>query len=213
LLWTARSEELNDARGARFALALDSRPATFADVLSGWQGDAGFRSLFNALLADTPYVAFRWETPPVTAATVTRPFECVVLDSLGLARRPEPEAFAEHFSGIEEDVVSFANLGGDAILIVPYPVAEPSAYGHLASFVRLAPERQRQALWRSVGETMARRVGAKPVWLSTAGAGVSWLHMRLDDRPKYYGYGPYRQDAEPVAGDDRGEERRTRRYT
>jgi hypothetical protein len=40
---------------------------------------------------------------------------------------------------------------------------------------------------------MARRVGRQPVWLSTAGAGVAWLHVRLDDRPKYYGHGPYRQ--------------------
>jgi hypothetical protein len=210
-MWTVRSEELTDARGVRFAVALDSRLATFADVMRGWRSDAGFQSLFNARLADAPFAAFRWETPAVAAATVTRPFECVVLDSPGLERRPEPEAFAEHFSGAEADVVSFANLGGDAILIVPCPIAEPSAYGHLASFVRLAPERQRHSLWQSVGEAMARRIGAKPVWLSTAGAGVSWLHVRLDDYPKYYGYGPYRRVAEPGAEDDRGEERRTER--
>jgi hypothetical protein len=30
---------------------------------------------------------------------------------------------------------------------------------------------------------------------STAGAGVSWLHVRLDDRPKYNGYAPYREAA------------------
>ena len=24
------------------------------------------------------------------------------------------------------------------------------------------------------------------------GASVSWLHVRLDDRPKYYGYAQYR---------------------
>ena len=192
-MWSAQSEQLADARGVRFALALDSLPVSFADVLRAWQDDAGFRSLFNALLADAPFTAFRWETPAVTAATVTRPFECVLLDRPGLASRPEPEAFAEHFAGAEEGVVSFANLGGDAVLVVPCPVAAPSAYGHLAAFVRLAPEGQRHALWRSVGEAMARRVGAKPVWLSTAGAGVSWLHVRLDDRPKYYGYGPYRR--------------------
>jgi len=45
----------------------------------------------------------------------------------------------------------------------------------------------------SVAEAMTRRIGVKPVWLSTAGAGVSWLHVRLDDRPKYYGFGPYRR--------------------
>ncbi len=129
----------------------------------------------------------------MTAATISRPFEFVLLDSPGLARRPDAEAFAEHFRAGEAGVVTFANLGGDAILVVPCPVAEPSAYGHLAAFVRGAPEPQQHALWRSVDEAMARRIGTKPVWLSTAGAGVSWLHVRLDDRPKYYGYGPYRQ--------------------
>ncbi len=193
-MWTARSEELPDARGQRIAFELDSHPATFADVLHGWQADAGFRSLFNTLLADAPYTAFRWETPAVTAATLARPCEFVVLDSPGLARQPAPEAFAEPFlQRGQTDVVVFRNLGGDAVLVVPCPVAGPLAYGHLAAFVRLAPEPQRHALWQAVGEAMGRRIGAKPVWLSTAGAGVSWLHVRLDDRPKYYGFDSYKQ--------------------
>ena len=201
-MWTIVSKELTDAPGVRFAITLDSHVATFADVLRGWQCDVGFRSQFNAHLADAPFVAFRWETPAVTAATITRPFECVLLNSPDLERLPEPEAFAKHFSPVEVDVVSFANLGGDATLIVPCPIAESSAYGHIASFVRLAPEQQRQSLWQLVGEAMARRVGARPVWLNTAGAGVSWLHIRLDDRPKYYGYTPYREDAKPGAERD-----------
>jgi len=195
-MWGFRSEELPGGHGLRFAADLGSRPATFADVLQGWQGDAAFSSLFNAQLAGAPYAAFRWETPPVANATVTRLFEFVLLDSPGLARRPDPEAFAEHFGDAREaGVVMFPNLGGDAILVVPCPLASPSAYGHLAAFVREAPERQQHAFWQSVGQAMARRVGAEPVWLSTAGAGVSWLHVRLDDRPKYYGFGPYRQIA------------------
>ena len=76
-------------------------------------------------------------------------------------------------------------------MVVPCPLADPSAYGHLAAFIRHAPEEQRDALWRRIGEAMAQRVGMKPVWLSTAGAGVSWLHVRLDDRPKYYGHGDH----------------------
>ncbi len=197
-MWGIYSEELPDARGLRFAVTLDARPATFVEVIRAWQVDAGFRSQFNALLADAPYGAFRWETPAVTADTVSQPFEFVLLDSPGLARCPDPEAFEEHFAVAQASVAAFSNLGGDAIMVVPAPLAEPSAYGHLAAFVRLAPEAQRHALWQSIGEAMARRVGAKPVWLSTAGAGVSWLHVRLDDRPKYYGFGPYKQRrAEP----------------
>ncbi len=195
-MWATRSEELAAGRGLRFAVNLGSKPATFAEVLRGWQDDTAFRSQFNALLADVPFSAFRWETPPVTTATASRSFEFVLLDSPGLARRPDPEAFAEHFGGTPEaGVVAFPNLGRDAIMVVPCPYASALAYGHLAAFVREAPESQRHALWQVVGKAMAERVNARPVWLSTAGAGVPWLHVRLDDRPKYYGFSPYRHTA------------------
>lgn len=192
-MWSPRHESLPNLRGLRFTLLLDSRPATFADVLQAWQSDADFRSLFNATLADAPFTAFRWETPAVTAATIDQPFEFVLLDEPGLARRPDPKAFAAQFRGTEASAISFPNLGGDAVMVVPRPIAGPEAYGHLAAFVKLAPPAQRQALWQLVGEAMSRRIGSKPVWLSTAGAGVSWLHVRLDDRPKYYGFATYRR--------------------
>ena len=190
-MWTFSSEELADGV-LRFVATRDAWPASFADVLRAWQTDDAFRAQFNALLAEAPFSAFRWETPAITASTATQPFEFVLLDDPWLARPPDAEAFAEHFRDAEE-VVEFPNLRGDAILVVPSPVAEHSAYGHLAAFVRAAPESQRDAIWRLVGETMARRIGTKPVWLSTAGAGVSWLHVRLDDQPKYYGHEPYRR--------------------
>lgn len=192
-MWTAQREELPKASGLHFTLDRDTRTATYADILAAWQDDIHFRSFFNGLLADCPYSAFRWETPAVTAATLTRPFEFVLLDSPTLARRPDPNAFASHFTDTETGVVTFPNISGDALMVVPCPVAESAAYGHLAAFVRHAPEQQRHALWQAVGAAMTRRVGAKPVWLSTAGAGVSWLHVRLDNRPKYYGHPAYRQ--------------------
>ena len=170
-----------------------SSAASFAEVLRLWKEDAAFRSLFLALLANAPFKAFRWETPGLTAATVERPFECVLLDSPGLARPVEPQAFAAQFAADDgRGVVAFPNLGKDAVLVVPCPLAAPEAYGHLAAFVREAPDTQLHTLWQVVGEAMTSRLSAAPVWLSTAGAGVSWLHMRLDDRPKYYGHAPYR---------------------
>jgi len=192
-MWSSRREELS-ADVLHFTVERNAKPVSFAEVLRAWQSDAAFREWFNALLADAPFSAFRWETPGVTAATASSPFEFVLLDEPSLARRPDAEAFAEHFrKKPRATVIDFANLRGDAVLVVPCPVTAPTAYGHLAAFVRAAPAEQRDALWRAVGEALSRRLGTKPVWLSTAGAGVSWLHVRLDDRPKYYGHEPYRK--------------------
>jgi hypothetical protein len=195
-MWTPRSEQSANGRVIRVAIDLGSSPVSYAEVLRRWQDDADFRSIFMGLLADSPFSAFRWETPPITTATASRPFEFVLLDSPELASKPDADAFAEHFrAGGEGGVVEFPNLGKDAIMVVPCPNGPISAYGHLGAFVRQAPEPQRHALWELVGAAMQRRLGTKPVWLSTAGAGVSWLHVRLDDRPKYYGYAPYRSAA------------------
>ena len=192
-MWTSRIEPVADSQALKVAIDLNASPISYADVLKGWQRDSEFRSFFMTLLADAPYSAFRWETPPITKASAGRPFEFVLLDSPGLAVNPDPDTFAQHFGGAAiGDVVAFPNLGKDAVLVVPRPIGPISAYGHLAAFVRNAPEPQRHALWQLVGDAMVRRLGTAPVWLSTAGAGVSWLHVRLDDRPKYYGHRPYR---------------------
>lgn len=188
-MWSASYENLPSGR--RYLIKRNAQPATFADVIAAWQTDAAFRVWLNALLADAPYRAFRWETPGVTVATAHRPFEFVLLDAPSLAREPDRGAFAEHFAP-GAAVARFANLSGDSVLIAPAPLAADDMYGHLAAFVRGAPAVQVDALWRAVGDALARRLSAKPVWLSTAGAGVSWLHVRLDDRPKYYGHAPYR---------------------
>ena len=187
-MWSARTEKLD--RASIFRVEHDHRPIGFADVLRRWQDDAVFREFFIALLADAPYSAFRWETPPVTSSSADRPFEFALLDSPELESEPDPDAFAEHFrSATGDDVVSFH----DAILVVPRPLGPSSAYGHIADFVREAPEGQKHSLWRLVGKLMEHRLKSTPVWLSTAGAGVPWLHVRLDQRPKYYSYAPYRQ--------------------
>ena len=192
-MWASHVSDAGRSGALRFLLSRNSEPASYADVLAAWRTDADFRKWFSDVLSSSPFAAFRWETPPVTKSTAGRVFEFVLLDSPGLARRPTPEAFAEHFDqASSSDIVTFSNLGGDAIMVVPRPIAPQSAYGHIGAFVRNAPESQRLALWQAVGHAMVARLGASPVWLSTAGAGVSWLHVRLDDRPKYYGFEPFR---------------------
>jgi hypothetical protein len=121
-MWTPRTEQLGNGRVIKVAIDLDSSPVSYAEVLRRWQSDVDFRSLFIGLLADAPFSAFRWETPPITAATANRPFEFVVLDSPGLRGEPDAGAFAEHFIGVGPGgLVEFRNLGNDAIMIVPCP--------------------------------------------------------------------------------------------
>jgi len=166
---------------------------SWSEVLQHWRRDPGFADAFTEMLAAMPWPAFRWETPPLTTQRLDTAFECVVVDSPGLSAAPDPAPFAEHLRRAgERPVVSFSNLGGDAVLVVPCPLADTSAYAHLASFVRHAPRAQQRALWQAVARAMQQRVGQRPVWLSTAGGGVAWLHVRLDNRPKYYAHTPYR---------------------
>lgn len=193
-MWNAEIETLKDGRLQRFVITHGDGPLSYANVLTLWQDSSEFRVYFAGLLADSPFAAYRWETPPVTSATIDRDFEFVLLRSDALARPVDAAAFASHFdAGLE--VATFPNLGGNAVMVVPCPVADPSIYGHLASFIRDAPESQLHNFWRSVATAMNQRLSDRPVWLSTAGMGVSWLHVRLDDRPKYYSHAPFRQVA------------------
>ncbi len=191
-MWTSRTTQLSNGV-IKLAIDIGSSPVSYADVVHQWQNDADFRTFFIDLLVDSPFSAFRWETPPITTATANQPFEFVLLDSPGLASEPDSTAFEEHFNTmVPGGVVEFPNLGRDAIMVVPCPDDPLSDYGHLAAFLRHSRKPQQHSLWELVGTAMQRRLGPKPVWLSTAGGGVAWLHVRLDDRPKYYGYLPYR---------------------
>ncbi len=192
--WLATQESLSAVHVLKFELFRGGQAASYADVVDSWQHDASFRNWFNQLLADVPYDSFRWETPAVKNSNIDCHFEFVVMDAPRLAPRPDRNAFAEHFylANDDESVVTFANLGRKALLVVPRPIAADQHYPHLGAFVRGAPTAQCDRLWQCVGETMANRLSDRPVWLSTAGAGVSWLHVRLDDSPKYYHHSHYR---------------------
>ncbi|QDT47015.1 hypothetical protein Pan258_10420 [Symmachiella dynata] len=197
-MWDVDIELLSNGTTRRYTLRRDDKALSYRDVVALWRSDAKFCKFFNTLLAECPYTAFRWETPVVSVATMGRDFEFVAVDSPELARRVDTNTFAEKCQTFGTDsVATFPNLGGDAVLVVPCEISAPDAYGHLASFVRDAPSEQRQAFWGAVGEAMQVQWKLRPVWLSTAGMGVAWVHVRLDSRPKYYAHASYRNEGSP----------------
>ena len=92
----------------------------------------------------------------------------------------------------------FPSLSKGSILVAPMMKTDESTtnvYGHLASFVRRAPTDQIISFWKLVMKTYIDRMYSEDpeiIWLSTDGTGVAWLHVRLDESPKYYDYPPYR---------------------
>ena len=190
-MWNSQSASLNNGHTVRIAIKKGDAAASYAKVIQAWREDVTFRNFFIDLLMASPYSAFRWETPPVSTKTVNRPFEFVLINSPSLARSPDRQTFAQHFQS-RQSIVTFPNLGKDAVLVVPCPSDSSVDYSHLSVFIRKASRTQQQELWIAVGEAMANRLGTQPVWLSTAGGGVAWLHIRLDDYPKYYHHQPYR---------------------
>ncbi len=188
-------ELLASGQGQKVRFLHGTDPLTFSQVLSHWRSNEQFRSFWINLLAEAPFSAYRWETPALTLATTDQPFECVLLDAPTLDRPADRSTFAQHFqkANPEAGVVSFPNLGRDALLVVPCPRTPADDYSHLAAFTNNAPAKQQHALWQLVGQTTQDQLSQSPLWLNTAGMGVAWLHIRLDCSPKYYAYGPYRR--------------------
>lgn len=148
------------------------------------------RALWEALRA-LPMAAFAWETAPLSRASASRPMLQQVLPHPALARtEPDGSSFAEHLDtgAGTEGVRWFENFGRDARLVVPCAPAPKSRFAHLAQFLAHASDTQRDALLQLVGQLACEHLERldTPVWVSTAGMAVPWLHVRLDLRPKYY---------------------------
>lgn len=191
-MWTFETETIEVEKIIRYTLYQAEKPLSGEEVLKLLQESADFRLFFNEALSSSPFQAFFWEVPPLSQALVTEPFEFVLIDSPVLAKvKSDPRPFLEHFKRLQE-VTVFPNLGGDARLVVPGPIDTPECYTHLAVFSRLAPASQIQALWKTMAEVYTNALTSGPKWLSTNGLGVFWLHIRIDSRPKYYNYQPYR---------------------
>ncbi|MAT97111.1 MAG: hypothetical protein CL608_08215 [Anaerolineaceae bacterium] len=192
----AKIKVLPDGRIQQYKILDGERPFTYQETVQKWQSDEPFRIFFINLLADAPFAAYFWETPPITKETLIRPFEFVLVNAPQLAKVPaQRHAFASYFSAdpVPDPVVDFPNLGGDAHLIVPCPQAPADQFAHLAIFCRSASLVQQHQFWQRVGTAVQNQVGERPLWVSTSGLGVYWLHVRLDSRPKYYTFGPYRE--------------------
>lgn len=190
-MWQYDSTSIESSNAVLYRLKKEEAFLSFTDFVHYLSTSDSFRTFFNQLLADAEFEAFFWECKSVTHQTADQNFEFVLVNSSTLVKiREKQQPFQKHFNTVEL-AVTFSNLGGDSQLIVPTPQSE-NCYAHLAAFVRKASKQQQQAFWQLVGESCQIYIGEQPIWWSTSGLGVYWLHVRIDRRPKYYTYLPYR---------------------
>ncbi|WNE40485.1 MAG: hypothetical protein GBAus27B_000552 [Mycoplasmataceae bacterium] len=147
-----------------------------------------------------------WECVPVSQETIDKRFEFVVTKSVALEnneknKKQEFSTFREHLKDAKnKDAVSFCNLGKDALLIVPTPKKNRQKhinYKNISQFVTNSnkfPEQQVN-FWKEVALNFDHSLGRfkknTPLWLSTDGTGVNYLHVRIDLSPKYYSWSDY----------------------
>jgi hypothetical protein len=202
----AHSVSISPVAGAAepaWVLGIDGpggHPARWGDWLTALATVPAARDALTSALVSLPLPAAFVEWCPVSGSTRGAWVAAVARAAPGLSAHPaNPAAFAAAFGGaVAPAVRTFANRSGDARLIAPCPPAAGASavdYGHLLSFLRGAPAAQVHAVWAAAAEAMEARLarGPGPVWLSTSGLGVPWLHVRVDDRPKYIGWEPFRR--------------------
>lgn len=145
-----------------------------------------------------------WECAPLAArrrgerAALDESIRYVLLPARRLAGvRADPAPFARHLRNGrgQPEAAAFRSLGRDAWLVAPTAEREEATYAHLATFCRGASTAQVDAVGMRLREAFfaAASEHAGPLWLSTSGLGVHWLHVRIDTRPKYYSHTPYRR--------------------
>lgn len=166
-------------------------PLTRRGFFEALRDEPALRERLGAALLDLGMPAVAWETAPLSSETASRPMVQLVLPHPALARtEPDPSPFAEHLApgAGTEGVRWFENFGKDARLVVPCEPRRGARFAHLVAFLQHASAAQKDALWQLVGHLACEHLARTeaPLWVSTAGMAVPWLHVRLDLRPKYY---------------------------
>lgn len=186
----------------------DSKPLSIQQWLDCFSGAESNRQrlliqemtdLINS--STTSYNAYFFETKGVSMTNAsTKQFEFVLVHSRQLStfceiNGPTPETFQEYLDECSETkddnmitCCSFPNLGHTATLIAPKNLGN---YSHIGKFMNNASKEEIYQMWKKVTVEFLNELNRDPsksLWLSTSGLGVSWLHFRIDETPKYYTY-------------------------
>lgn len=153
-----------------------------------------------SILKLNPFKAYYLEFNPVSCDLLSETiFEFVVTKTTGFVNKTDITTFGElNLNTKSNDIYIFNNLSKTSILISPcynhkYNI---NVYNNICTFMRSSNlEQQILLLKNSFFQylTQLQKNKNKLLWLSTHGKGVGWLHIRIDNSPKYQSYLPYKK--------------------
>ena len=120
-------------------------------------------------------------------------FEFVVINEPKLKNMKLNTTVYNKYFKKDKNIAIFPNLTGDTTLIVPriLPDIDENVYLNIATFSRGAPIDQQILLWKKVFKELKNC--KHNCFLNIHGLGVGWLHVRIDEKPKYYLFNNYKK--------------------
>ena len=152
---------------------------TWEDVIKSLKDDIDtFKYKFIRVLLSIKYKAYFWECDKVI---LKEPFRFAIFESKTLSERKQDDDAFKGKINCSKNVISFPSLSKHILLVVPCSKSHYADYTSLATFSRSASIKQQIAFWKKIGAIIK-----EGDWVSTSGLGVSWLHVRISNSPKYY---------------------------
>ena len=151
----------------------------WSEVLSQWES-GNYPKVPKEI--KSPYF---WRTSVQSSKKDLQYKEEFLEDERLLNKKQDLKTFEEKFKK-EKYAVSFSNLSGDTILVVPVP-RKGKRFTNMFYFMNNASEIQKKELWKKVAEQANEFLKTnEKIWISTHGLGVNYLHVRICNNPKYY---------------------------
>lgn len=147
-----------------------------------------FRNEIINIFIDSQFTDVFWEFPQYSANTSNNLAEFMLIESFPFGQA-DSSSFAEHLKNKEDNqVVIFKNLSGDTKLIaINSHNTGNQTFCHIMEFMKKTSYENKHNLLIKIGKEMIIYTNStKPVYLSTHGHGVPWLHVRICSKPKYY---------------------------
>ena len=157
-----------------------------------------FRNLCTNILKECPFEAFYWYLG-VAYYDDKKDEDRSDIFKFTVKNAPSLITKANDEFKVPNSISEIPNLSRNCLLIVPKCLGEYQKYAHLGSFIRKASHSQIDQLWGTIGNRIGYVMECSeftkfdkniPLWISTHGNGVNWLHIRFDSSPKYLEWVP-----------------------